>query len=1203
MRKLAVSALICLFFLDPAWADVKKEAEFLKKKDCKNFFIENSKTKEENEKKYKNKEDKRKAFLGYVLSREANGHEKCNDDLKKSLKLFIKSVKIVESIKRPTSDTLQQLATTYQLLGYNYNKLADIKNGIKFLEKGLRIEEKNFYKKNYKSIARTYNVLGFWYLNIYEYKKAEKYQKKYLEYVKKNKGEFSKEYYNAYTGLALDYRSAGEYDYSLNVYLEIKKKLSNFDIKVLEKILFYRNLSISYGNKENFNLQKENILIALDILNNHKNDFNNEKYTRYEILLNNDLGIIYSNIYNVNGNIENLYVAEKYYLKTIELSRQIKKDDELYINFGNLSALYSSFGNYTKAIEYQIKAVNFCEKVLKKFHPSCLKQMSALGHRYYKNNNYDKAISLYLTAIKNEPKDFGAFQTYRISNRNLLGIIYQAKANYELAEKFLLEGISLWNPEKPQSHLAYFDTLNSLYNLYYVSGRFEESGNGFKELLKFTEKKYGSFSPQLLPPLNGLSLYYQKIGLITDSIKVITRAINIAEKNTPNHPLRPTLYHNLGYAYASEAYASSSLNGLAEDKYRLAEKNFEISLKLRRADEGLDLVITYLELANIKIYFKKFNEVENILNNSRAISDKKLGANHPIKSLLYRRYLELYFHTKKIENYTKVFSELYLLISDHANGTLSKNYSVSKNYFEKDVNSLFDTISIFSEDQYKYLVKNFITHSNIPFNDAIIELSEISRTTTVNVSIKNLIERSKDPQVASIKKEYQNLIIDYEKAKKFSNIVSEKKAIFVNLRNLKNKIFKKKQLLLRTLKLNDQKISNNQISIKKIQSEMKNDEVLISYYFTSNNLHVAIINSLKVEFKTLNTNNKKINNIIKNIRASLELTNDKKLQDFNVFQSRILFNEILNPILKNIENKKNLIIIPHKSLLSMPFELLIDEEGLEKNSDYQNINWLINKFNISYYPSINSFYSLRTVNFQKTSRDFAGFGDPKFVQVAKPESDIRFTNLYLRSGVANQNELRKFEELPETRNELSFLSKVFKNGSDLYLGKDFTEQKVKSLKLDQYKVISFATHAVLANELNNIGEPGIILTPPDVPDEINDGVLTVSEIQKLKLAADTVILSACNTAGKDGSANAEGLSGLASAFFHAGAKSLMVTHWSVETNSAVSIMTNTFKNFENKNSLSQSLTLAKREMIKNKLTSHPMFWAPFVIIGDNPEKI
>ena len=63
----------------------------------------------------------------------------------------------------------------------------------------------------------------------------------------------------------------------------------------------------------------------------------------------------------------------------------------------------------------------------------------------------------------------------------------------------------------------------------------------------------------------------------------------------------------------------------------------------------------------------------------------------------------------------------------------------------------------------------------------------------------------------------------------------------------------------------------------------------------------------------------------------------------------------------------------------------------------------------------------------------------------------------------------------------------------------------------------------------------------------------------------------------------------------------MVTHWSVETNSAVKIMTDTFKNFENNNSLSQSLTLAKREMIKNKSTSHPMYWAPFVIVGDNPK--
>ena len=162
-------------------------------------------------------------------------------------------------------------------------------------------------------------------------------------------------------------------------------------------------------------------------------------------------------------------------------------------------------------------------------------------------------------------------------------------------------------------------------------------------------------------------------------------------------------------------------------------------------------------------------------------------------------------------------------------------------------------------------------------------------------------------------------------------------------------------------------------------------------------------------------------------------------------------------------------------------------------------------------------------------------------------------------GIANPDEIRNFSELPETRDELNFIAKIFKNKSKLYLGNEFNEDKIKSIDFRKYKFISFATHAVIANQIDNIGEPGLILTPPVKANNDNDGILTVSEIERLKLNSDIVILSACNTASEDGSPNANGLSGLTSAFFQAGTRSMLVTHWDVETNSAVYLTTNTFE--------------------------------------------
>ena len=191
------------------------------------------------------------------------------------------------------------------------------------------------------------------------------------------------------------------------------------------------------------------------------------------------------------------------------------------------------------------------------------------------------------------------------------------------------------------------------------------------------------------------------------------------------------------------------------------------------------------------------------------------------------------------------------------------------------------------------------------------------------------------------------------------------------------------------------------------------------------------------------------------------------------------------------------------------------------------------KYSISCQSLIYFFLNLKNITFKKTNNElaFLGLGDPKFKKdekLASKKTDL--TKLMLRN-VANVEEIKKMTELPETADELKIISNVFNNQSKLLLGKEFTENKIKSMDLSSFKYIAFATHAIVANQITNIAEPGLILTPPNNPTTKDDGILTVSEINKLNLKSDIVILSACNTASEDGSPNGEGLSGLTSAFF------------------------------------------------------------------------
>lgn len=143
----------------------------------------------------------------------------------------------------------------------------------------------------------------------------------------------------------------------------------------------------------------------------------------------------------------------------------------------------------------------------------------------------------------------------------------------------------------------------------------------------------------------------------------------------------------------------------------------------------------------------------------------------------------------------------------------------------------------------------------------------------------------------------------------------------------------------------------------------------------------------------------------------------------------------------------------------------------------------------------------------------------------------------------------------------------------------------------------------MAGELKGVGEPGLILTPPKLGTLEDDGYLSASEIAKLKLNADWVILSACNTAAADGTPGAEGLSGLAKAFFYAGARSLLVSHWPVASGATVPLTTVMLKEYDNNSKLGKAK--AQRKAMLDLMNTpahpeyaHPLFWDPFVVVGE-----
>jgi CHAT domain-containing protein len=161
-----------------------------------------------------------------------------------------------------------------------------------------------------------------------------------------------------------------------------------------------------------------------------------------------------------------------------------------------------------------------------------------------------------------------------------------------------------------------------------------------------------------------------------------------------------------------------------------------------------------------------------------------------------------------------------------------------------------------------------------------------------------------------------------------------------------------------------------------------------------------------------------------------------------------------------------------------------------------------------------------------------------------------YTDFWQGAGVDRAMLAQALPELPDTAEELKAVAKdLGVAAGDIHLGADASETTVKHAPLADYSIIYFATHGLVAGDVKGLAEPSLALSMPKHPSELDDGLLTSSEVAQLKLNADWVVLSACNTIAGD-KPGAEALSGLARSFFYAGARALLVSHWAVSSEAA-----------------------------------------------------
>ena len=333
---------------------------------------------------------------------------------------------------------------------------------------------------------------------------------------------------------------------------------------------------------------------------------------------------------------------------------------------------------------------------------------------------------------------------------------------------------------------------------------------------------------------------------------------------------------------------------------------------------------------------------------------------------------------------------------------------------------------------------------------------------------------------------------------------------------------------------------------------------------------------------------------------------------FDLARAHALYRLLLAPVQTVIRGKSRLVLVPTGPLTSLPFQVLVTEPpaaGLAQAEALKRASWLVRSHATAVLPSVPSLAALRRVGAElKAAEPFLGVGDPVLngpsAPAASGQSRAGATALaaVYRNGVADLRALRDLVPLPETAAELRAIASALDVSEDkLLLGQAATETRLKQTPLDRFRILHFATHGLVSGELSGLAEPALVLTPPFRASETDDGLLTASEVAGLRLGADWVVLSACNTAaGSD--VGADALSGLARAFFFAGARALLVSHWAVNSAATVWLTTETFKRLAAEPQLGRAEAFRRTMLSMIDAGQPPSSWAPFVIVGEGSER-
>ncbi|MFZ2136523.1 MAG: tetratricopeptide repeat protein, partial [Xanthobacteraceae bacterium] len=746
-------------------------------------------------------------------------------------------------------------------------------------------------------------------------------------------------------------------------------------------------------------------------------------------------------------------------------------------------------GKYAEAIPIAERELAVFERAFGPDHPNVAAALIDLGEVYEKQGRYAEAEPLYKRALALLEKAHGPEHVKVTPGLSYLASSYEEQGRYGEAEPLYKRALAISEKALGPNHSEVASLLNDLALLYYNQGRYREAEALSKRSLAIREKVVGPNDPKIALALNNLAALYQIQGRYADAEPLFVRSVAIIEKaRGRNHPDVAITAHNLGSNYRDEG------------RYSEAEPLFKRSLAIREKALGPEhpyIAISLADLGSLYSIEGRYSDAEPLYKRALAIRQKALGPEHPVVGFSLNQLGVLYFKQGRYVDAEPLYKQSLAILQkafgpDHPEVSYPLN-NLAKLYWTEDryANALpFARQVIASGRAIPASVlpallgaerDKLISHETALDNS--LNVVQHASQTAAGEALNALAVRfsAGNDRLAELVRKDQDLV--GEAGKLETAIIAAVSAEpsrrdAAKERRIRDRIaaITKERDDLQVIFTRDfpdyAALSKPQpLTLKDIQALLADDEavVIVDLGPKDAKSYVWGITRSVPDWKETAVTADQVSETVSRLRA---LLNADSREPFDPKLSFALYRQVFGPVESIIGPKARWSLVLNGALTSLPPQVLVTSDPA--GQALKDVDWLIRAHAMTVLPSVSSLKVLRTKAAAADAKNpLIGFADPVFDRDLPrlQQNSLVMAELAvargIRGAIADIAVLRKaLPALPETANELKRVAASVKaSDADVVLGPDATETRVKQSKLDQYRIVYFATHGLLAGEV------------------------------------------------------------------------------------------------------------------------------------------